>query len=123
MRVEPDEREPVVPRGEPFDGADVGATAAAEDERSLRKLRRERERLLPERRLLDHARLGVRQRQRGGLDHRVAAVAPGARHPDEARAEDAPAGVALVLGPERDGRERAAVGALCTEAAHASSFS
>jgi hypothetical protein len=43
--------------------------------------------------------------------------------PDGRRGELAPARMALVFGAERDGREAAAVGAPCAEAAHASSFS
>ena len=50
--------------------------------------------------------------------HRLAAGAPRPRHADEAGAELAPAGVALVLRPERDGRERAAVRAAGAEPAH-----
>ena len=80
--------------------------------RPTRELRRERERLLTQRVLRDHRRLGIRERQARRLGHRVAAVAPGTRHPDEAGAEDAPTCVALVLRPERDRRECAAVGAL-----------
>ena len=62
--------------------------------------------------------LGIRQRGPGRLGHRLAAGAPRARHADEAGAELAPAGVALVLRPERHGGERAAVGAAGAEPAH-----
>ena len=118
MGVEPDDGEPLVPGGEPFDGAHVRAAAPAEDERPLGQFRRERERLLAQRLLLDHRRLGIRERQARRLGHRVAAVTPGARHPDEAGAEDAPTSMALVLRPERDRGESAAVGALRSKSAH-----
>ena len=49
MRVEPDDCEPLVARGEPLDRADVRAAAAAEDERPLGRSAATRERLLAER--------------------------------------------------------------------------
>ena len=71
----------------------------------------------------DDERLRERQRQRRRLPHRLAAVAPRGRDADEAGTELAPAAVALVLVAERDGGERAAVGAACAEDAHESAFS
>jgi hypothetical protein len=56
--VEPDERDPAVARGERLDRADVRAAAAAEHERPLGQVDRDREGLLVERLLLDHRRLG-----------------------------------------------------------------
>ena len=120
MRVEPDDAEPVVARGKPLDGADVRAAAAAEHERAGRQVRGDRERLSAERVLLDDRSLRVVERKPGGLDHRLAAVAPGAWHTHEPRRERAPAGVALVPETDRDRRQRAARRALRPERAHAS---
>ena len=99
MRVEPDDRQPLVPGGEALDGADVRAAAPAQHERPLRQRGGERERLLAERVLLDHGHLGIGERQLRGLGHRLAAVAPGAGNAHEPGAELPPAGVALVVGP------------------------
>ena len=112
MRVEPDDREPVVARGEPLDRADVRAAAAAEDERPLGEVGGDGEGLLAERVLLDDRGLGIGERQPRGLRHRLAAVAPGPRHAHEPGGELAPARVALVAGADRDGGERVAVGQL-----------
>jgi hypothetical protein len=122
VRVDPHEREPVVARGETFDRADVRAAATAEDERTLRQLRRNRQRLLAEAFLLDPRRLGVRQRQVRRLGDRLAALAPRAWDPDEAGRELTPTRMALVAGADRDGREGAAVGALRAQAAQVRSF-
>ena len=72
--------------------------------------------------LLDDRRLRVWEREPRGLRHRLAAVSPGARHAHHARAERAPARVALVLRPERDRGLRLAIGALGAEAGHQTSF-
>ena len=112
VRIEPDDGDPAVASGEGLDRADVRAAAAAEHQRPLGQLESEREALRGERVLLDHRRLGIRKRKRRRLGHRLAASAPGARNPNEARGERSPAGVALVLRPERDRRERPALGAL-----------
>jgi hypothetical protein len=120
--VDPDEREPVVARSEALDRADVRAATAAEDQRPLGKLGRDRQRLLSERVLLDPRRLGIGQRQVRRLGDRLAALAPCARYPDEPGGELAPAGVALVARAERDSRERAAVGAPRAQAAQVRSF-
>jgi hypothetical protein len=112
VSIEPDDRDTAVARRKRLHGPDVRAAAPAEDERALRQVECLRERLLRERVLLDHGRLGIRQRQRGRLDHRFAAPAPGARNPYEAGGERSSAGVALVLRPECDRRVRPALGAL-----------
>ncbi len=123
MGVEPDDADTAVARGEALDRADVRAAAAPEDERALGKVGGDGERLLAERLLVHDRGLRVRQRKRGGLDHRLAAVAPRAGHAHEPGAERAAAGVALVLRPERDGRVGPAVGAARAQAAQPSSFS
>ena len=116
MSVEPHQRKPAVPGRKALDCADVSAAAAAEDERALGQLGGQHEVLLAERLLLDHGRLRVRQRQTGGLGHRLAALAPRPRHAHEPGGELAPAGMALVSGPERNRGERAAVGTARAEA-------
>jgi hypothetical protein len=124
VRVEPDQGDPAVARGEALHGADVGAAAAAQDERPLGELGREGERLLAQRVLGDHRRLRVRKQQRGRrLLHRIAALPPRARHADEPRGELAAAGVALVADPGRDRGERAAVGAASAQRTHEEAFS
>jgi hypothetical protein len=90
----------------------VRATAAAEHKRPLGQLESEREALRGERILLDHCCLRIRNRERRRFRHRLPTTAPGAWDPNEARGERSPAGVALVLRPERDRRERPALGAL-----------
>ena len=104
-----------------LDRADVGATAAAEDERPLRQVGGERERLLGERGLLDHRRLRIGQAEERRLGHGFTPFTPGAWDPDEAGSELAPARVALVLGADRDRRQRAAVGTAGAQATHADS--
>ena len=118
VRVDPDDRQALLAGGERLDRADVRAAAAAEDERPVGQLGGEHQRLLRERVGLDHARLGIGQLVEGRLGHRLAAGAPGARNADEAGAELAAAGVALVLRADRDRRQRAAVGTAGAEAAH-----
>ena len=73
MRVEPDERESVVPRREPLERADVRRAAPAEHERPVGQLGGDREVLVGERVLLDHGRLRIVERQVRGLGHRFAA--------------------------------------------------
>jgi hypothetical protein len=63
VRVEPEDRDVAVARGQPFDRADVGAAAAAEHERPRRQVGGHRERLHRERLLLDDRHLGVVERQ------------------------------------------------------------
>src|SRR5205823_13141178 len=78
--------------------------------------------LLLERLLVDRRRLGPRHAHLGGLGHRLAArIPPRLRHADEPGGELAAAGVALVVGPDRDRRQRAAVGAAGAECAQTSS--
>ena len=86
-----------MPRGQALDGADVRAAAAAEDERPLGQLGGEHEVLVGERVLGDDGGLRVRELERGRLGHRLAALAPGARHADEAGAELGATRVALVV--------------------------
>ena len=119
MRVDPDDGEPLVARGEAPHGADVRAAAAAEHERALWERRGELRRLLLERLLEDRARLGIRDAERGALGHLLAALPPRPRDADEPGLELPSAGVALVAGPDRDRGERAAVGAACAKRAHA----
>src|SRR5439155_27294795 len=116
VRVEPDEPEPAVARSEALDGADVRAAAAAQDERALGELARDREVLLAERVLLDHRDLGIRQRQPRRFGHRLTVLSPGLRDADESGRELATAGVTLVGGTEGDRRVGVAVGALGSEA-------
>ena len=123
MRVEPDHGQPVLACGQTFDGADVRATAAAEDDRPLRKIRGERERLLLERLGLDDRGLGVGQLEPRRLRHRFTSLTPGLRNPDQPCEVDAAARMALVLWSERDRGEGLAVGTLRAQAAHASSVS
>ena len=119
MRVEPDDGKTVVASRQPLNGAHMRAAAAAQDDRSLRERRREREVLLGERLLVDDGRLRIRQPEGRGLDHCVAARAPGARNPDESRRERAPAGVTLILaGLERDRGQRVAVRTLRPKSRH-----
>ena len=118
MGVDPDDAEPAVAGGEPFDGSDMSAAAAAEDERHGRQDRRERQRLLGERRLLDGCDLRERELEPGGLDHRFASLAPRGRHAHQAGREGAPARVALEARLQGDGRERPAVGAAGPQARH-----
>ena len=107
-------------RGEAADRADVRATAAAEDERPLRQrcapASRPAPRASPPRRPPPRGTASGEPRR---LGHRLAAGAPGARDADEPGGELATAAVALVLGPDRDRGERAAVGAAGAERAHA----
>src|SRR5439155_25092589 len=105
------------------DGADVRAAAAAEDQRAVRQLARERRVLLLERVLVDECRLRPRDLHQRRLLHLAAATTPGARDAHEPGAELAPAGVALVVTVERDGGVRAAVGTARAEPAHRSTFS
>ena len=74
--------------------------------------------LLGERVRLDHARLGL-----GQLEEAASAIvsppSPQARGTRTSRRELAPADVALVLGPDGDRRQRAAVGTAGAQAAHA----
>ena len=111
MGVDPDDAEPVVPRGEPFDRADVRAAAAAEDERphaaGRRRPRASARGACPPRRPPPRDSRAASARR---LDHRLAAVAPRPRHAHEPGRERAAARVALVVRPDRDGRERPAVG-------------
>ena len=78
VRVEPDDAEPAVTGCEAADRADVRAATAAEHERALRQALGERGVLLVERLAVDDQRLGVRERGRGRLHHRLA-PAPQAR--------------------------------------------
>ncbi len=87
MRVQPDERDAAVPRGKTLHGADVGAAAAAEDERPVGQVGGHGEGLLHQRVGLDDARLGVRQGQMRRLRHRLALVSPGPRNAHEPGAE------------------------------------
>ena len=123
MRVEPDQRELPLARGQALDRADVRAAATAEHERPLRQVGRERKRLLLERFRFDDRGFGIRQLQPRRLGHRLAAVAPRLRNAHKPRREIPAAGVALVIGPERNGRERLAVGTLGAQAAHVNCFS
>ena len=123
MRVEPQDRYVAVTRRQPFDRADVGATAAAEHERPRRQVGSHRERLHRERLLLDDRHLGIVERERSRLDHRLTAVAPRAWHADDAGAEGAAATVALIALVERDGGERAAVRTPSAQQAHSFAFS
>ena len=102
MRIEPDDSEALLARGERLDRTDVRTTAAAEHDRTVGELAGEQEVLLSEGVSLDHARLGVGELQMRRVGHGLAAVAPGARDTDEPCEELAPAGVALVLGPDGD---------------------
>ena len=121
VRVDPDDTDAPVPPRELAHRADVGTTTSAEDERASGKLAREGGILLVERLLRQCRRLGPRQRQRRGGSHRRAArVTPCARDAHEPGGELAAAGVTLVLRPDRDGRERTAVGAACAQRAHRS---
>jgi hypothetical protein len=116
--VEPDERDAAVARGQRLDRADVRAAATAEHERTLREVDSHGKRLLVERVLLHHRGLGERERQTRGLRHRLAPLAPGLRHAHHPRPELPPAGVALVAGPDRDARVRAALRATGSQATH-----
>ena len=119
VSVEPDDREPVEARRQPLNGADVGAAAAAQDERPVGKRSRESEVLLVRDSSSTTAASGYGSSEKRGLDHRLAVCAPGARNPDEARGEGASAGVALVLAAvEGDSRQRPAVGAARPESRH-----
>ena len=120
MSVEPDDREALVPRGQTFDGAHVSAAASAQHEGAIRQGGRESEVLLREGVLFDDPRLWVGERQKGGLHHLLAAIAPRPRHPHERGRKASPAGVALVVAcAERDRCERAAVGTPCPKVRHA----
>ena len=118
VRVDPDDPEPVVSGCEPLDRADVRAAAAAQNEGALGQLGSEGEDLIRERFLGDDSCLGIREIGESGLRHRLAALAPGARHANESGGELAAARVALVLGAHRDGSERPAVRALRAQARH-----
>ena len=118
MGVDPHHRQPAAARREAADRADVGAAAAAEHERARRQVADLRRDLLVERRLLDHRGLGIGEREPGRGGHRLAAAPPGPRDAHEAGRVLAAAAVALVLVVDRDGGERAAVGAAGAERAH-----
>jgi hypothetical protein len=96
VRIEPYDRQPVVPRRQPPDRADVRATAASEDERAPREPARDRIRLLVERFALHHERLGIRQLRPCRLRHRLSAEAPRARDADEPGPEGRAAAVTFV---------------------------
>jgi hypothetical protein len=98
----------------PSDDADVRAAAAAEHERPLREIAGDGEGLGLERLLLDDGGLRIVERQARRLDHRLAAVAPGARDANEAGREGSSTGVALVVGADRHGGVRPARRALGT---------
>jgi hypothetical protein len=121
--VEPDHAETVVSCGEALDRADVRTAAAAEYERARRQVGCDRERLRGERLLVDDRGLRIVERQRRGLDHLFAPVAPRARDADEAGRERATARMALVLGAESDRCVRAARRALRAQQAQAIAFS
>ena len=123
MRVEPENRDVPVARREALDDADVGAAAAAEHERARGQVGGDGKRLHRERLLLDHRHLRIVERERGRLDHRLAPVAPRARHADEPGGEGAAAAVALVALVDRDGGERPAVGTASAQQAHSFAFS
>src|SRR5207248_6111523 len=108
----------VVPRGQPLDGPDMGAAAAAEDEGPVRERGREREVLLVQGLLLDDGSLRIREREVGSVRHALAAVPPRARDANEAGGEDAAAGVALVVAAQGDGGQRPAVGAARAKTRH-----
>jgi hypothetical protein len=112
VRVEPDQRDASLPRSESLDGTDMDAAAAAEDERPLRQIGRKRKALLLERLRFHHGGLGVRELEPRRLGHRLAALAPGLWHADEAGAEAAAARVAFVVGADRHGGKRLAERAL-----------
>ena len=119
MRIDPHDREPAAaPLGEAADRADMRAATASEDERSHGEVADLRGDLVLQRRLLDHRRLRVRERELGGLGHRLAACPPGARDADEAGRILAAAAVALVLVVDRDGGDRPAVRAAGAQGAH-----
>jgi hypothetical protein len=123
VRVEPDDADPPVPGGEPLDDADMRAAAAAEHEGPLRQVGGDGERLRRQRLLLHDRDLRVGEGQRGGLDHRLAAVAPGVGDADQPGRERPAAGVALV--PVVDGHGRVAVTGRASrpQQAHARAFS
>ena len=123
MRVEPDDRETAAARRETAHRADVRAAASAEDDRPLGQHGGELGGLLLERVALDRARLGIRERERRAVGHRLAALPPRPRNAHEAGGELASARVALVAGADRDRRERAAVRAARAQRAHAGAFS
>ena len=87
----------------------MGAAAAAEDERTRGQRGRERRGLLLERVAFDHGRLRIGERYRRRLGHRAPSAAPRPRHANEAGAEAPAAGMAFVLGADRDGGERSAI--------------
>jgi hypothetical protein len=122
VRVDPDDADPAVARGEPFHDAHMRAAATAEQERARGQVGREGEGLLVQRVLRHDDRFGKGQLEVRRLGHRLAAVSPRSRDPQEACRELAPADVALILRAERDGRERLALGALRTQPAHTRSF-
>ena len=117
VRVQPDDGESVVTRGEPADRADVGAAAAAQHERAVRQTAGDRVGLLRQRLALDDERLRIREGEERGVGHRLAAHAPRARDAHEPRRERCAAAVALVLVVERDGGQRPAVRTACSERA------
>src|SRR5207244_1877721 len=120
--VEPDHRQSVLAGGQTLDGADVRAAAAAEDERALRKIRCECERLLFERFGLDDRGLRIGQVEPRRLRHRLTALTPRLWNSYQPSEVDTTTRVALVLGAERDRREGSAVRTLRPQATHASSF-
>ena len=123
MGIEPDQGQAVLPGRQTFDCADVGATAAAEDERTFGQVGGECKILLLQGVGLDDPRLGLRQLEPRCLRHRLAALAPRLRYAHQPRAKDAPARMALVFRPERYRGVRPAVRALRPQTAHARSFS
>jgi hypothetical protein len=96
----------------------MGTAAAPEDERAGGEVAALGGDLIVERWLLDHRRLGIRQREPGRLCHRFTAAPPGSRDTDEAGGELAAAAVALVSAVDRDGGQRPAIGASRAERAH-----
>src|SRR6478735_648943 len=122
VRVEPEDADVAVPRGEAFDGADMRAAAAAEHDRVGGQVGGDGKRLHRERLLLDDGDLRIVESKRSRLDHRRAAVAPGARHPYEPGGEGATARVALVAVVDSHGRERPAGRAAGAQQTHRSAF-
>jgi hypothetical protein len=99
VRVDPDDPEPVVSGCEPLDRTDVRAAATAQNERALGQLGSEGEDLIASVSSATTAASGIREMGESGLRHRLAALAPGARHANEPGGELPAAGMALVLGP------------------------
>ena len=112
--------EPLVPGGEALDSTDVRAAAPAEDERQLGQVGGDGQRLGDEGILLHDGRLGIVERKAGRLDHLLAAVAPGARDPDETGRKRPAARVALVARSDRDRGMGAARRAFRAQPAHRS---